>query len=70
MTWARSPCLSPILRSCARDRALAIKLARTREMDNKMLGLFKHERERIDQLISQAPNSIPSPPSAVTAKAN
>ncbi len=49
---------------------MAIKLARTREMDKKMLGLFKHESERIDQLISQAPNSIPSSPAAVTAKVN
>ena len=52
---------------------MAIKLARTREMDQKMLGAFKHERERIDQLIAQAPNAVPSAPAAgaaVTAKVN
>jgi len=36
---------------------MGIKLARTREFDGKMLALFKRERERIDQLMSQAPNA-------------
>ena len=36
---------------------MAIKLARTREFDGKMLALFKHERERIDGLMSQAPGA-------------
>jgi murein DD-endopeptidase MepM/ murein hydrolase activator NlpD len=52
---------------------MAIKLARTREMDPKMLSAFKRERERIDQLIAQAPNAVPTAPSigpALTAKVN
>jgi murein DD-endopeptidase MepM/ murein hydrolase activator NlpD len=52
---------------------MAIKLARTREMDPKMLAVFKRERERIDQLIAQAPNAAPPAPSsgaAVAAKVN
>ena len=32
---------------------MAIKLARTREFDGRMLGLFKRERERIDGLITR-----------------
>ena len=36
---------------------LGIKLARTREFDGKMLGLFKKEKARIDGLIAQAPNA-------------
>ena len=36
---------------------MAIKLARTREFDGKMLALFKHERERIDGLMAQAPGA-------------
>ncbi len=36
---------------------MAIKLARTREFDGKMLAAFKHERDRIDQLMTQAPNA-------------
>jgi murein DD-endopeptidase MepM/ murein hydrolase activator NlpD len=39
---------------------MAIKLARTREFDGKLLGAFKRERERIDQLLAQAPNATPS----------
>ena len=38
---------------------MAIKLARTREFDGKMLASFKRERERIDQLLTQAPNAAP-----------
>ncbi len=38
---------------------MAIKLARTREFDGKMLAAFKRERDRIDQLIGQAPNATP-----------
>jgi murein DD-endopeptidase MepM/ murein hydrolase activator NlpD len=40
---------------------MAIKLARTREFDGKMLAAFKRERDRIDQLIGQAPNATPVP---------
>ena len=36
---------------------MAIKLARTREFDGKMLALFKRERDRIDQIRSQAPSA-------------
>ena len=36
---------------------MAIKLARTREFDGKMLAAFKRERDRIDQLMAQAPNA-------------
>jgi murein DD-endopeptidase MepM/ murein hydrolase activator NlpD len=39
---------------------MAIKLARTREMDGKMLGAFKKERDRIDALLGQAPNAAPT----------
>ena len=45
---------------------LAIKLARTREFDGKLLGAFKRERERIDALIAQAPNA----PIVTAQKAN
>ena len=38
---------------------MAIKLARTREFDGKMLAAFKRERERIDGLLAQAPNATP-----------
>ncbi len=48
---------------------MAIKLARTREFDGKMLAAFKRERERIDQLMAQAPaGAAPAP--AVQAKVN
>jgi murein DD-endopeptidase MepM/ murein hydrolase activator NlpD len=43
---------------------MAIKLARTREFDGKMLASFKRERDRIDQLVAQAPNA---PPAAIPA---
>jgi murein DD-endopeptidase MepM/ murein hydrolase activator NlpD len=45
---------------------MGIKLARTREFDGKMLAAFKRERDRIDQLVGQAPNatSIAQAPSA------
>ena len=36
---------------------MGIKLARTREFDGKMLAAFKRERDRIDQLIGEAPNA-------------
>jgi murein DD-endopeptidase MepM/ murein hydrolase activator NlpD len=39
---------------------MAIKLARTREFDGKMLATFKRERERIDGLLAQAPNATPT----------
>jgi murein DD-endopeptidase MepM/ murein hydrolase activator NlpD len=49
---------------------MAIKLARTREMDRKMLTAFQRERDRISQLIAQAPNSIPAAAATISAKAN
>ena len=36
---------------------MRVKLARTREFDGRLLGEFKRERERIDALITQAPNA-------------
>ena len=36
---------------------MKVKLARTREFDGKMLGLFMKERERIDDLLNKAPNA-------------
>jgi len=36
---------------------MAIKLARTREFDGKMLAAFKRERDRVDQLMAQAPSA-------------
>ena len=39
---------------------MAIKLARTREFDGKMLAAFKRERDRIDQLMAQAPSASAS----------
>ena len=51
---------------------MAIKLARTREFDGKMLAAFKRERDRIDQLMAQAPaaaaEAAEKPASAATAK--
>jgi murein DD-endopeptidase MepM/ murein hydrolase activator NlpD len=47
---------------------MAIKLARTREFDGRMLGAFKRERDRIDQLMAQAPTAVPAP--TVQAKVN
>lgn len=50
---------------------MAIKLARTREFDGKMLSAFKRERERIDQLMAQAPNApTAAAPATVAAKVN
>ena len=47
---------------------MAIKLARTREFDGKLLSAFRKERDRIDQLMAQAPNaSIAAPPRALSA---
>ena len=40
---------------------MAIKLARTREFDGKMLAAFKRERDRIDQLMTQAPAAVATP---------
>jgi murein DD-endopeptidase MepM/ murein hydrolase activator NlpD len=37
---------------------MAIKLPRTREFDGKMLAAFKRERERIDQLMGEAPSAV------------
>jgi murein DD-endopeptidase MepM/ murein hydrolase activator NlpD len=34
---------------------MRVKLARTREFDGRMLGLFTKERDRIDELLSKAP---------------
>ena len=36
---------------------MRVKLARTREFDGKMLGEFTRERDRIDELLSHAPNA-------------
>jgi murein DD-endopeptidase MepM/ murein hydrolase activator NlpD len=36
---------------------MAIKLARTREFDGKMLAAFKRERDRIEQLMAQSPSA-------------
>jgi murein DD-endopeptidase MepM/ murein hydrolase activator NlpD len=54
---------------------MAIKLARTREFDGKMLAAFKRERDRIDQLMAQSPSAAamaaqkPAPaPAAATAE--
>ena len=53
---------------------MAIKLARTREFDGKMLAAFKRERDRIDQLMAQAPSAaaeaVVKPATAATAKLN
>jgi len=48
---------------------MAIKLARTREFDGRMLGLFRKERERIDGLMNQAPGASAAAPGP-TAKLN
>jgi hypothetical protein len=37
---------------------MAIKLPRTREFDGKMLAAFKRERDRIDQLMGEAPSAV------------
>jgi murein DD-endopeptidase MepM/ murein hydrolase activator NlpD len=59
---------------------MAIKLARTREFDGKMLAAFKHERDRVEQLMAAAPSAASaapaestgggSPTAAVAAKVN
>ena len=53
---------------------MAIKLARTREFDGRMLSTFRRERDRIDQLRSQAPSAdadvAAKPAAGVTAKLN
>jgi murein DD-endopeptidase MepM/ murein hydrolase activator NlpD len=36
---------------------MRVKLARTREIEGRMLGEFKRERDRIDGLMAKAPNS-------------
>lgn len=36
---------------------MRVKLARTRELDARMLANFKRERERIDQLLAKAPSA-------------
>jgi murein DD-endopeptidase MepM/ murein hydrolase activator NlpD len=41
---------------------MAIKLARTREFDGRMLTAFKRERDRIDQLMAQAPSAAAEAP--------
>jgi murein DD-endopeptidase MepM/ murein hydrolase activator NlpD len=43
---------------------MAIRLARTREFDGKMLAAFKKERDRIDQLMAQAPIAGAAAPTA------
>jgi murein DD-endopeptidase MepM/ murein hydrolase activator NlpD len=50
---------------------MAIKLARTREFDGKMLAAFRRERDRIDQLMAQAPSaSASAAPQIQAAKVN
>ncbi len=41
---------------------MRVKLARTREMDGKVLADFKHERDRIDTLMAGAPNAVAASP--------
>jgi hypothetical protein len=36
---------------------MRVKLARTRELDNRMIVNFKRERDRINSLIAKAPNA-------------
>ncbi len=36
---------------------MRVKLARTREIEGRMLAEFKRERDRIDSLMAKAPNS-------------
>jgi murein DD-endopeptidase MepM/ murein hydrolase activator NlpD len=45
---------------------MRVKLARTRELDNRMVAVFKRERDRIDGLIAKAPNA----PAAAQIAAN
>ena len=53
---------------------MAIKLARTREFDGKMLAAFRRERDRVDQLMAQAPSAAAEasekPTAPATAKLN
>jgi murein DD-endopeptidase MepM/ murein hydrolase activator NlpD len=37
---------------------MGIKLPRTREFDGRMLAAFKRERDRIDQLMGEAPSAV------------
>ncbi len=41
---------------------MRVKLARTREMDGKLLADFRHERDRIDTLMASAPNAVAAGP--------
>jgi len=34
-----------------------VKLARTREIEGRMLAEFKRERDRVDSLMAKAPNN-------------
>ena len=36
---------------------LRVRLARTRELDNRMLANFKRERDRIESIMAKAPNA-------------
>jgi hypothetical protein len=36
---------------------MRVKLARTREIEGRMLTEFKRERDRIDSLMAKAPNN-------------
>lgn len=52
---------------------MKVKLARTREFDGKMLAQFMKERDRIEDLMSKAPNAasqVQPPAALVSAKAN
>ncbi len=49
---------------------MAIKLARTREFDGKLLAAFKKERDRSDQLMAQAPNAAATTGAGPMARVN
>ena len=49
---------------------MRVKLARTREFDGKMLAVFMKERDRVEDLMSKAPNASAQVTARVTAKAN
>jgi murein DD-endopeptidase MepM/ murein hydrolase activator NlpD len=48
---------------------MGIKLARTREFDGKLLAAFKRERDRIEQLMAEAPTAASTASAAPTAPA-
>jgi hypothetical protein len=36
---------------------MRVRLARTRELDGRTAGMFRREKDRIDQLIAKAPGA-------------